>query len=140
MGQKKSGVTMAEEPNTGGDQFPVGVATVSPPPRGWWRYYPRPSRSPRVNEPPQDFHPVLQVGDLVRLKGKPEVVRRVLGIEWHCYRYEYVYIVETSASRFYYEAEARSHNPSWPYWFAPQLLAEPTPYGTVNPTSPKPIS
>ncbi|MBX7220000.1 MAG: hypothetical protein K1Y36_08635 [Blastocatellia bacterium] len=46
---------------------------------------------------------------MVRLRGKPERIRRVLQVEWHGFRYEYVYVVETE-----------SGFPA--YWFGPQLL------------------
>jgi hypothetical protein len=78
----------------------------SPP---WWKQFPkRESRWPRAPGP--DDRPVFRVGDLVRLKGKPERARRVLDVVWHRHRYQYVYIVETSAPGFE------------PYWFAEQLL------------------
>jgi hypothetical protein len=81
---------------------------------GWWVQYPKPSCSKLIAEPLENQSPVFQVGDLVRLKGKPERVRQVLVIEWHCHRYKFVYIVETSAPYPFGLYNS-------PYWFAPQL-------------------
>jgi hypothetical protein len=51
------------------------------------------------------------VGTTVRLRGKPDQLRKVIQIEWHSIRREYSYVIETSArGRFR------------PYWFAAQLL------------------
>ena len=44
------------------------------------------------------------------MKGKPDRTRRVLACEWHWIRYEFVYVVETSARKHFK-----------PYWFADQL-------------------
>lgn len=84
---------------------------------GWWVQYPKPSCSGIVAEPTENARPFFSVGDFVRLKGKPDRLRRVLSIEWHCHRYEFVYIIETSVrSTFgYYDS---------PYWFEPQLVLE----------------
>jgi hypothetical protein len=86
--------------------------------RGWWKYYPKPSKSKLVSEPFPHMRPAFQIGDFVRLKGKPEKVRKVLYIDWHGYRYEFVYIVETSAPAIF------SFGLTSPYWFAPQLILE----------------
>jgi hypothetical protein len=85
--------------------------------RGWWVQYPKPSASPSIETPPENQLPMFRVGDGVRLKGKPEKLRRVLFIDWHSYRHEFVYIVETSV--LYHFGLHKS-----PYWFAPQLIAE----------------
>jgi hypothetical protein len=50
----------------------------------------------------------------VRLRGKPEKIRRVLKSEWHRHRYEFVYVVETSAPQSFD-----------PYWFIEQLKLVP---------------
>jgi hypothetical protein len=85
--------------------------------RGWWVQYPKPSCSRCVGEPPKFLQSIFKVGDIVRLKGKPARSRQVLEVQWHCHRYEFVYIVETSApSTFGYRDN--------PYWFAPQLVSE----------------
>ena len=77
----------------------------------WWKQYPwRGSRVPRPLGPTDSPDPKLAPGTFVRLKGKPQHLRRVLGSEWHRIRYEFVYFVETSA-----------RSPFRPYWFANQL-------------------
>jgi hypothetical protein len=53
------------------------------------------------------------VGDVVRLKGKPDRRRRVLEVEWHRHRYQYIYVIETSAPPTFS-----------PYWFFDQLAVE----------------
>jgi hypothetical protein len=82
----------------------------------WWKRY-RPLSSPPLRGPGADDHPDpnLAQGALVRLKGKPDRIRRVLRAEWHSFRHAYVYIVETSAAMRKY-----AHTP-FPYWFADQL-------------------
>jgi hypothetical protein len=77
---------------------------------GWWVQYQKPSCSKMVVSPLPGVTPAFQEGQLIRLRGKPEKPRRVLAVEWHRHRYEFVYVVETSA-------------PIWlrPYWFGPQL-------------------
>lgn len=84
---------------------------------GWWIQYPKPSCSKLIAKPPLNLRPVFQVGDLVRLKGKPERVRQIIMVDWHRHRHEFVYIVETSAPENlgYYQS---------PYWFEPQLAPE----------------
>lgn len=52
----------------------------------------------------------VTIGDVVRLKLRPERLRRVIKSEWHRHRYEFVYIIETSA-----------RVPFEPYWFFAQL-------------------
>jgi hypothetical protein len=76
----------------------------------WWAHYPhRGVRYPKPAGPHDRPDPLLQPGIRVRLRGKPLLVRRVLDVQWHWIRQEYVYIVETSSQRFQ------------PYWFAGQL-------------------
>ncbi len=86
--------------------------------QGWWIQYPKPSCSKIISEPFPDLRPVFQVGDFVRLKDKPDRARKVLNVDWHCHRYEFVYIVETSAPDFF------GYGLTSPYWFAPQLILE----------------
>ncbi|MBB6051367.1 hypothetical protein [Armatimonas rosea] len=79
----------------------------------WWQYFPKksallPSEPGRRDSP----DPTLTPGTWVRLRGKPERARRVLRVEWHYYRRQFVYIVET---RRYFDA----------YWFAEQLVVVP---------------
>jgi hypothetical protein len=77
----------------------------------WWKQYPRRgSRLPRPCGATDRPDPRLVPGTFVRLKGKPDRRRRVLGSEWHWSWYEFVYFVETSARA-----------PFRPYWFARQL-------------------
>jgi hypothetical protein len=79
-------------------------------PDPWWKLYPvRGCRLPHAPGARDRPDPRLAVGAAVRLRGKPDLVRRVLEIEWHRIRREYCYVVETSAVRFR------------PYWFAGQL-------------------
>jgi hypothetical protein len=59
---------------------------------------------------PDDARPSLDVGASVTLNGKPASIRRVLATEWHAHRYQFVYIVETSAPDNFR-----------PYWFLAQL-------------------
>jgi hypothetical protein len=78
----------------------------------WWKLYPVRGnewvpRSPSVADHPD---PRFAVGVAVRLRGKPEQIRRVLAVEWHSIRREFSYIVETAAQQ-----------PFVPYWFAGQL-------------------
>lgn len=75
----------------------------------WWMRFPnKDSREPK-NPDPQAL-PKMHVGDLVHLKAKPDKGRKVLFVEWHFYRHEYVYIIETSAPLNFR-----------PYWFFDQL-------------------
>ena len=57
--------------------------------------------------------PEFKIGDRVRLSQKPERIRKVLKIEWHMHRYQWVYIIETSA--------CEKKNIFEPYWFANKL-------------------
>ncbi|AOX00409.1 hypothetical protein BJP34_13940 [Moorena producens PAL-8-15-08-1] len=79
----------------------------------WWRLYGRECRvfSPETKggKPPTE----IKVGDYVRLRGKPEMIGKVLSIEWHGYRNRYCYRVETQASL------SGEHCPA--YWFSEQL-------------------
>ena len=59
---------------------------------------------------PDGATPALAVDTVVILNGKPDRKRRILDSEWHWHRYEFVYIVETSAPDYFR-----------PYWFAAQL-------------------
>ena len=78
--------------------------------RPWWMFYAhRGVRYPKPPRPEDRPEPRLHPGAQVRLRGKPMRVRRVLDVEWHAIRQQYVYIIETSAQRFR------------PYWFAGQL-------------------
>jgi hypothetical protein len=80
----------------------------------WWQMYPRESRWPREAGPGDAPDPRLAPGTKVRLRGRPERVRKVLSSEWHRHRHRFVYIVETSGS---FAA----------YWFPEQLVLEPDP-------------
>lgn len=89
----------------------------------WWKLYPVRGNGWTPHEPqPEDRpDPRFAVGAMVRLQGKPDLVRRVLAVEWQAIRREFSYIVETSASL-----------PFQPYWFAGQIAAaetEPAAYG-----------
>ena len=91
----------------------------------WWKRYPA-LHSPPLRDPGPDDRPEqhLAPGTRVRLKGRPDRVRRVLRTEWHSFRHVYVYIVETSAPE---RRSYRSHT-RFPYWFADQLeVVEPAP-------------
>jgi hypothetical protein len=79
--------------------------------RAWWRRFPGGgSRLPQPPQPEDRPDPRLQPGTLVRFRGKPDRLRRVLKSEWHGHRQQFVYIVETSARPAFQ-----------PYWFAEQL-------------------
>lgn len=78
--------------------------------RGWWVQYPQPSCAEPQLRPGPDQRPVFREGDVVWLRGKPDRPRRVLAVEWHMHRYQFVYVVQTSAPSGFR-----------PYWFAPQL-------------------
>jgi hypothetical protein len=81
----------------------------------WWkRYTNKKSRLPYPQ--PAEARPLLQVGTVVRLKGKPDRPRRVLEAQWHWIRREFVYVVETSARTTPYVFK--------PYWFSDQLQVE----------------
>ncbi|WP_144059446.1 hypothetical protein [Rhodopirellula sp. SWK7] len=75
----------------------------------WWRHFPR-VESRKCCSMPVGASPELTVGTIIKLAGKPDRTRRILDSEWHLHRYEFVYIVETSAQ-----------NNFRPYWFAAQL-------------------
>jgi hypothetical protein len=94
---------------------PEGKHKVQPPVHAdlpWWRSYPRTSRTPARE--PWFLKPDFKPGDLVRLRGRPQVKRRILDVEWHWYCHQYCYYVETSTSR------AGVYCPA--YWFAHQLV------------------
>lgn len=78
----------------------------------WWKRYPEVRsgylQDPRPNDIPDSR---LLPGTPVRLCGKPDRARKVLTVQWHYYRYRYVYVIETSGGTL-------------PYWFADQLMLE----------------
>ncbi len=85
------------------------VASINRRDLPWWQVFPtqsRPFKVAALNELPD---PALAPGATIRLRGKPEAIRKVLRSEWHGHRHQFVYIVETSACNFE------------PYWFARQL-------------------
>ena len=59
---------------------------------------------------PPEAVPELKAGDIVRLRNKPERLRRVLFSEWHGHKGEFVYFVEISTSK-----------PFVPYWTLAEL-------------------
>lgn len=78
----------------------------------WWMSFPKIESRKLIFEPfgePAAF----KVGDIIRLKHKPERSRKVLKVEWHMHRYQWVYVVETSANDkgWYFE----------PYWFEDKI-------------------
>ncbi|RYG72644.1 hypothetical protein EON80_03975 [bacterium] len=85
----------------------------------WWRLYQTGSRTTGRWEPDPDKSPIFHVGDVVRLRGKPNKPRRVLSVRWHAFRYDYSYLIETS-----YSARFGALRDDLPYWFAPQLVLE----------------
>lgn len=78
----------------------------------WWRKFKK-VESRKLKFPKGDEQKFLEIGQSVRLVGKPEKLRKVIKIEWHYHRYEYVYIVETSAI-----GQGRNFEP---YWFLSQF-------------------
>ncbi len=78
----------------------------------WWMSFPHIESRPLIVQP-FGAPPRYNIGDVVRFKEKPKRLRKVLKIEWHSHRYQWVYIVETSASDGgrYFE----------PYWFEEKL-------------------
>ena len=84
-------------------------------PGPWWRHYPG-SAGQVPLKPAESNKPALAVGTCVRLRGRPERLRRITGTEWHWHRREYVYVIETTAS----DLKKRFD----PYWFLPQLIVE----------------
>ena len=77
----------------------------------WWRRIPETeARQPRQPGPDDRPDPRLTPGTPVRVRSAPGRVRRVIRNEWHYYRQQFVYIVETSAP-----------TPFEPYWFEEQL-------------------
>jgi hypothetical protein len=93
------------------NRLAAGRRRRKPPARDWWRRFPGSgSRLPAAPGADDRPDPRLRPGTRVRLKGKPERVRRVVRSEWHRHRSRFVYVVETSA------------RPAFePYWFADQL-------------------
>lgn len=78
----------------------------------WWMSFPK-IESRELKSVPDGDPPAFDIGDRVILKEKPLRKRRILKIEWHYHRYQWVYIIETSASDLggYFE----------PYWFEDKL-------------------
>ncbi len=74
----------------------------------WWKRYPKREKR-EIMYQPEGARPELREGAVIRLKGKPELLRKVLRADWHFFRYQFVYIVETSAVN------------KEPYWFLDQL-------------------
>ena len=81
----------------------------------WWKHFPDKSRTAYVKAPSSTESQLFYVGDRVRLVGKPEKARQVLNVRWHCFRHEWVYVVETDAP-----VEMKN----WIYWFASQLTTD----------------
>ena len=83
----------------------------------WWRKYP-PSGCPHQQlqlYPAPGQTPAFKVGDVVRLKDKPDKPRKAIDVSWHVHCYDFVYVVETFTRR----------TPSYvPYWYASQLVPE----------------
>lgn len=77
----------------------------------WWLSYPK-IESRKFKAKPDFAKPELDVGQYVLLAGKPDRPRKILETEWHAHRYEFVYIVETSAQYFK------------PYWFRDKLILQ----------------
>jgi hypothetical protein len=77
----------------------------------WWMSYPK-IESRLFKSKPFSAKPELQVGQYVLLTGKPDKPRKIIATEWHAHRYEFVYIVETSAKYFK------------PYWFRDKLIVQ----------------
>jgi hypothetical protein len=78
----------------------------------WWMSYPKIGSRKIIDTPFGDAQK-YKVGDVVRLNGKSERLRKILKIEWHMHRYKWVYIVETSAT-----------DEGWyfvPYWFEDKI-------------------
>ncbi len=78
----------------------------------WWMSYPKIENRKLISEPFGD-PPIFKVNEKVKLVQKPERTRKILKVEWHGHRYQWVYIIETSASdkKSYFE----------PYWFGDKL-------------------
>ncbi|SEW31499.1 hypothetical protein SAMN04488515_2232 [Cognatiyoonia koreensis] len=79
--------------------------------RPWWHYFDEPSSGKIYSQPVGK--PEFNVGDVVRLRARPEKRRRVVGVEWHKFRNCYCYLIEVT--------ENGRLAPVSPYWFAPQL-------------------
>jgi hypothetical protein len=80
-------------------------------PMKWWMSR-DPATGPRApRQPDSGDVPEYAVGDCVRLKSRPAMVRKIVRVEWHAMRHCYVYVVETNSERW---------NPA--YWFSDQLL------------------
>lgn len=82
-------------------------------PKRWWMQYPKREKLQPKDHPTHE-KPQLAIGDTVRIKLKPELPRHVIDRLWHRYRWQYVYVIQTSSKGFE------------PYWFADQLENETT--------------
>ncbi len=60
----------------------------------WWKQCSKHWKSDFVAEPLLKVSQRFHVGERVRLIGKLNRVRRVLAVEWHKRRHQWVYIVE----------------------------------------------
>ena len=78
----------------------------------WWASFPK-IESRRLIPEPFGPPPIYKIGDLVRLRLRPMLSRRVLKVEWHAHRYQWVYVIETSAMTKKCRID--------PYWFADKL-------------------
>jgi hypothetical protein len=78
----------------------------------WWMSFPE-IESRIIKPEPYGPPPNYKVGDKIKLHQRPERIRKVLEIQWHMHRYQWVYIVETSASD--------SGSCFKPYWFEDKL-------------------
>lgn len=78
----------------------------------WWKSYHKIKGLKYKPKPPFFARPELKVGQYVFLTGKPDRPRKILRVEWHGHRHEFVYIVETSAQYFD------------PYWFRDKLILQ----------------
>ena len=77
-------------------------------PKKWWMQFPK-IESRKTIMKPVDKKPDWLPGSYVSIKLKPEKKRMIIKAEWHRHRYEFVYVIETSAINFE------------PYWFSAQL-------------------
>ncbi len=78
----------------------------------WWMSFPK-IESRKIITKPFGPPPKFKVNDKIRFREKPDRVRKMLKVEWHKHRYQWVYIVETSASD-----EGQFFEP---YWFDDKL-------------------
>lgn len=79
----------------------------------WWMSYPK-IENRKIKPKPFGPPPKYSVGDKIRFTiKKRERTREILKVEWHSHRYEWVYVVETSATDLGKDFE--------PYWFEDKL-------------------